>query len=257
MSGSIILETRGLSKAFGGLMAVNKVDLTLEAGGITAIIGPNGAGKTTLFNLIAGVYPVSSGEIYFQGALLNNVPAYKRASLGIVRTYQHVHLFANMTVLENVMSGRHARSSYGFLEAALRLPKALREEEAIALDATKYLNLVGLGAYTEHDALSLPLGQQKLLAIARALATEPRLILLDEPGAGLNTLEKRQLSDLIRNIREMGISVILVEHDMPLVMGIAEWVVVLDSGQKIAEGTPAQIQRNEKVIAAYLGEEVD
>jgi branched-chain amino acid transport system ATP-binding protein len=159
--------------------------------------------------------------------------------------------------LENVMSGRHPRSSYGFLEAALRLPKARREEEAISLDATKYLNLVGLGAYTEHDALSLPLGQQKLLAIARALATEPRLILLDEPGAGLNTLEKRQLSDLIRNIREMGISVILVEHDMPLVMGVAEWVVVLDSGQKIAEGTPAQIQKNEKVIAAYLGEEVD
>jgi branched-chain amino acid transport system ATP-binding protein len=162
-----------------------------------------------------------------------------------------------MTVLENVMSGRHPRSSYGFLEAALRLPKARREEEAISLDATKYLNLVGLGTYTEHDALSLPLGQQKLLAIARALATEPRLILLDEPGAGLNTLEKRQLSDLIRNIREMGISVILVEHDMPLVMGIAEWVIVLDSGQKIAEGTPAQIQKNEKVIAAYLGEEVD
>jgi len=155
------------------------------------------------------------------------------------------------------MSGQHPRSSYGFLEAALRLTKARREEEAISLNAIKYLNLVGLGTYTEQDALSLPLGQQKLLAIARVLAAEPRLILLDEPGAGLNTLEKRQLSDLIRNIREMGISVILVEHDMPLVMGIAERVVVLDSGQKIAEGTPAQIQKNAKVIAAYLGEEVD
>jgi branched-chain amino acid transport system ATP-binding protein len=250
-----ILETRGLSKAFGGLVAVDKVDLAIEAGKITAIIGPNGAGKTTLFNLIAGVYSVSEGEILFQGTPLNNAPPYKRAQLGIVRTFQHVLLFGNMTVLENIMTGQHPRSRYGFLAAALRLPRAHREEETILLNSMKYLNMVGLGTHAEQSAVSLPLGQQKLLSIARALATEPRLILLDEPGAGLNTLEKRELSDLVRRIREMGISVILVEHDMPLVMGLAEWVVVLDSGQKIAEGTAAQIQKDKRVISAYLGED--
>ena len=155
------------------------------------------------------------------------------------------------------MTGQHPRSRYGFLGAALRLPRAHREEETISLNATKYLNMVGLGTHAEQNALSLPLGQQKLLTIARALATEPRLILLDEPGAGLNTLEKRELSDLIHRIREIGISVILVEHDMPLVMGIAEWVIVLDSGQKIAEGTAAQVQKDQRVISAYLGEEAD
>ena len=250
-----ILETRGLSKAFGGLVALDKVDLAIKAGKITAIIGPNGAGKTTLFNLIAGVYSVSEGEILFQGTPLKNTSPHKRAQLGIVRTFQHVLLFGNMTVLENIMTGQHPRSRYGFLAAALRLPRAHREEETILLNSMKYLNMVGLGTHAEQSAVSLPLGQQKLLSIARALATEPRLILLDEPGAGLNTLEKRELSDLVRRIREMGISVILVEHDMPLVMGLAEWVVVLDSGQKIAEGTAAQIQRDKRVISAYLGED--
>ncbi len=254
MSGPI-LEIKGLCKAFGGLTAVDKIDLSVEAGKITSVIGPNGAGKTTLFNLIAGVYIPTSGEILFQGKPMSKVPPHKRASLGIARTFQNILLFDNMTALENVMTGQHPRSRYGFFEAALRLPKAHREEETISLNAVKYLNLVGLGMYADRNAMSLPLGQQKLLTIARALATEPKLLLLDEPGAGLNALEKQGLSELIRRIRDMGITIILVEHDMDLVMGIAEWVIVLDSGQKIAEGTASQIQKDKKVIAAYLGEE--
>ena len=250
-----ILKTDGLSKLFGGLVALDKVDISIEAGKITAIIGPNGAGKTTLFNLITGVYPSSSGRIGFRGVSLDNISTPRRAGMGIARTFQNVLLFGNMNALENVMTAQHSRSRYGFLEAALRLPKARREEETISLKAVKYLNLVGLGMYARQNALSLPLGQQKLLAIARAMATEPQLLLLDEPGAGLNTLEKRELGDLIRRIREMGVTIVLVEHDMDLVMGIAEWIVVLDSGQKIAEGTASQIQRDPRVISAYLGEE--
>lgn len=250
-----LLEVRGLTKTFGGLTAVDRVDLSMEAGKITSIIGPNGAGKTTMFNLIAGVYMPTSGEILFEGKSLGKAPPYKRAALGIARTFQNVLLFDNMTALENVMTGQHPRSRYGFFEAALRLPKAHREEETISLKARKYLNLVGLGMYADRNPLSLPLGQQKLLTIARALATEPKLLLLDEPGAGLNALEKQTLSELIKRIREMGITIVLVEHDMDLVMGIAEWVIVLDSGQKIAEGTASEVQRDKRVIAAYLGEE--
>jgi branched-chain amino acid transport system ATP-binding protein len=252
-----ILQTKNLSKAFGGLIAVDELDLNIDKGIITAVIGPNGAGKTTLFNLIAGVYSATDGEILFQGKRINGIPAHKRVSLGIARTFQHALLFRNMSVLENIMAGQHIRSRYGMLEAALSLPKAHREEKAIFLEATKYLNLVGLGMEKDQEALSLPLGRQKLLAIARALATEPKILLLDEPGAGLTTIEKRVLSDLIHRIIDMGITVLLVEHDMPLVMGLAEKIIVLDRGQKVTEGSAAKIQNDKRVIAVYLGEETE
>ncbi len=250
-----LLSIRNLRKEFGGIVAVADVSLDIEANKIIAVIGPNGAGKTTLFNLITGYYTPTRGEIWFQGNMINKVPAPKRVELGVARTFQHILLFPQMTVLENVMTGRHSRSHTGFFDATVRLPYFRKEEENITLEATRCLNLVGLGQFARQEAMSMPYGQQKLIAIARALASEPKLLLLDEPGAGLNTMEKKDLSELLKRIKDMGITVVLVEHDMDMVMKIAEWIIVLDLGRKLAEGTAAQIQRDEKVIAAYLGEE--
>lgn len=252
-----LLEVREVSKVFGGLTAVNRVSFQVARGQILGVIGPNGAGKTTLFNVIAGLMPPSSGQVWFKGRQIDGMPSHRIASLGIARTFQLLQLFANMSVLENVMVGRHPRSRAGFLSTALRLPNAVAEERRIREVALEKLALVGLEAKAHEAPLSLPYGQQKLLELARALATEPELLLLDEPAGGLSTHEIEGLARQILNIREGGVPVLLVEHRMELVMSIADWVIVLNYGEKMAEGPPAQIQNDERVIVAYLGEELD
>lgn len=250
-----ILQVEELTKDFGGVRALSNVSFEIEDHRISALIGPNGAGKTTLFNVVAGVFPPSTGVVRMAGRDLNGVPVHARVRMGIGRTFQNALLFDNMTVLENVMVGRHARSKSGMPAAAFRIPAMRREEEQIYLQSMKYLNLVGLGRHADESAASLPFGQRRLVAIARALATEPRLLMLDEPAAGLNALEKMDLIELVRRIQGMGVTVLIVEHDMTLVMQLAEWIVVLDHGSLIAEGLPAEIRRNRSVIAAYLGED--
>ncbi|MDP2936534.1 MAG: ABC transporter ATP-binding protein [Dehalococcoidia bacterium] len=257
MQDGILLDVKDVSKIFGGLMAVHRVSFQVPRGKIIAIIGPNGAGKTTLFNVIAGLFTPSSGEIWFKGHKISGMASHQIASAGIARTFQLIQLFTNMTVHENVMVGRHPRTRAGFLSTALRLPTAIAEEKQIRGKALEMLALVGLESRANDSPLSLPYGQQKILEIARALATEPELILLDEPAGGLSVHEIEGLARQILNIRDSGVTVLLVEHRMELVMGIADWVIVLNYGEKMAEGPPSQIQNDERVIAAYLGDEHD
>jgi branched-chain amino acid transport system ATP-binding protein len=250
-----LLEIQKLNRRFGGLKAVNNVSFNVEQGMIKAVIGPNGAGKTTLFNLIAGNLPANSGKIYFNHTQINGRKPYQIAKLGISRTYQNIKLFHGMTALENVMLGRHIRSRAGFMAGMLNLPSTWGEEKQIREKALEYLDLLGVAGCADIEISNLSFGQQRGVEFARALATEPNLLLLDEPAAGLNIYETAEIGRLISKIRQNGITVLLVEHDMSLVMDISDEIVVLSFGEKIAEDQPHNIQQNEEVIRIYLGDE--
>lgn len=251
----ILIEATGVTKSFGGLTAVNGVDLHVTQGQTKALIGPNGAGKSTLLNLLTGVMPVSSGNISVNGTSIVGRSCYEVASFGLARTFQNVQLFQNMTVLENVMVGCHSWTKQGVVSGALRWIGHWSEERKIYAESMSRLDEVGLADAANTDATSLPFGKQRMLEIARALASRPKLLLLDEPASGLSTRETTELSNLLRQIVAEGLTVLLVDHDMQFVMDISDEVMVLDRGQKIAEGTPDEIQNDARVIAAYLGME--
>ena len=248
-----LLQVETLSKEFGGVQAVADLSFTFDEGRIHSIIGPNGAGKTTLFNLITGVYTPSAGRIVLAGEDITGSPTSARAARGIQRTFQNLQIFFNMTALENVMVGRHLALKPRFLPSLLRLPSMVRADAETEAQAVDLMHYVGLGAWLEADADAMPYGALKRLEIARARAASPRLLLLDEPAAGLNPVETAAIDELIKKIARSGTTVVLVEHDMKLVMGVSDHILVLDYGRKLAEGSAAEVRANPEVIRAYLG----
>jgi len=250
-----ILEASNLNKRFGGLQAVGDVSFTVKEGTIKALIGPNGAGKTTLFNLLTGVIPPDSGRIVFNEHEIQRAQPYIVAGLGMARTFQHIRLFAGMTAIENIMVGRHTHSRSGFVSCMLSLPSTRKEEKSIREKSLKIMNFLSIEEYADTNATSLAYGQQRIVELGRALACEPKLLLLDEPAAGLNMRETAEMAKLIMKIRDTGITVLIVEHDMSLVMNISDEILVLSYGQKIADDIPLAIQKNPEVIRIYLGED--
>ncbi|MEV6943727.1 ABC transporter ATP-binding protein [Streptomyces sp. NPDC051172] len=254
--GETVLDARGVTMRFGGLTAVRNVDLTVNSGEIVGLIGPNGAGKTTFFNCLTGLYIPTEGEVRFKGNVLPP-KSFKVTAAGIARTFQNIRLFGNMTVLENVLVGRHTRTKEGFWSAVLRGPGFHRAEKASRERAMELLEFIGLQHKADHLSRNLPYGEQRKLEIARALASEPGLLLLDEPTAGMNPQETRATEELVFAIRDMGIAVLVIEHDMRFIFNLCDRVAVLVQGEKLVEGDSATVQGDERVIAAYLGEPFD